>query len=104
VRYSDYFVFFGLASLVLGILGFVKAKSRASLFAGGVSGVLLVVAGMMALKNPSVGYVVGAVVSGLLMGRFLPVFLKTKAWYPAGIMAVLSVLGVAAGVAGYLNR
>jgi F0F1-type ATP synthase assembly protein I len=51
-----------------------------------------------------VGYVVGAVVSGLLMGRFLPVFLKTKAWYPAGIMAVLSVLGMAAGVAGYLNR
>ena len=89
---------------MLGILGFVKAKSRASLFAGGVSGVLLVVAGMMALKNPSVGYVVGAVVSGLLMGRFLPVFLKTKAWYPAGIMAVLAVLGVAAGVAGYLNR
>jgi uncharacterized membrane protein (UPF0136 family) len=44
VRYSDYFVFFGLVSLVLGILGFVKAKSRASLFAGGVSGVLLVVA------------------------------------------------------------
>ena len=77
MRYSDYFVFFGLASLVLGILGFVKAKSRASLFAGGVSGVLLVVAGMMALKNPPVGYVVGAVVSGLLMGRFLPVFLKT---------------------------
>jgi uncharacterized membrane protein (UPF0136 family) len=77
VRYSDYFVFFGLVSLVLGILGFVKAKSRASLFAGGVSGVLLVVAGMMALKNPPVGYVVGAVVSGLLMGRFLPVFLKT---------------------------
>ena len=89
---------------MLGILGFVKAKSRASLFAGGVSGVLLVVAGMMALKNPPVGYVVGAVVSGLLMGRFLPVFLKTKAWYPAGILGVLSVLGVAAGVAGYLNR
>ena len=57
VRYSDYFVFFGLVSLVLGILGFVKAKSRASLFAGGVSGVLRVVAGMMALKNPPVGYV-----------------------------------------------
>ena len=89
---------------MLGILGFVKAKSRASLFAGGVSGVLLVVAGMMALKNPPVGYVVGAVVSGLLLGRFVPVFLKTKVWYPAGIMAVLAVLGVAAGVAGSLNR
>lgn len=103
MQYSDYFVFFGLASLIMGILGFVRAKSRASLFAGGISGVLLVVAGMMALKNPPVGYLTGAVVSFLLLGRFLPGFLRTKALYPAGIMAILSLLGVVAGLAGYLK-
>ena len=102
MKYSDYFVFFGLVSLVLGIVGFFKAGSRASLFAGGVSGVLLVVAGLMALRNPMVGYIVGGVVSLLLLGRFLPAFLKSKRLYPAGIMAFLSILGVAAGVAGWM--
>lgn len=108
LKYSDYFVFFGAVSLVLGILGFVRAKSRASLFAGGVSGVLLVVAGTMALKREHVdglnyGYVVGLVVSVLLLGRFLPGFLKSKKFYPAGIMAVLSVGGIAAGILGLLK-
>jgi hypothetical protein len=50
-----------------------------------------------------VGYITGAVVSFLLLGRFLPGFLRTKALYPAGIMAILSLLGVAAGIAGYLK-
>jgi uncharacterized membrane protein (UPF0136 family) len=104
MQYSDYFVCFGLASIIMGILGFVRAKSRASLFAGGISGVLLVISGIMALRNPAVGYLTGAVVSFLLLGRFLPGFLRTKAFYPAGLMTMLSVLGVAAGIAGYLKR
>lgn len=108
MKYSDYFVFFGAVSLVLGILGYVRAKSVASLFAGGVSGVLLVVAGIMALKRAdssgvNYGLVVGLVVSVLLLGRFLPGFLKSKKFYPAGIMAVMSVLGVVAGILGLLK-
>ena len=34
----------------------------------------------------------------LLLGRFLPAFLKSKKFYPSGIMALLSVLGVVAGI------
>ncbi len=105
MKYCDYFVFFGAVSILMGILGFVRAKSMASLFAGGVSGVLLVVCGMMALKREKMdglnyGYVVGLVVCVLLLGRFLPGFIKSKKFYPAGIMALLSLGGIAAGILG----
>ena len=41
----------------------------------------------------------GGVVSLLLLGRFLPAFLKSKSLYPAGIMAALSLVGVVIAVA-----
>ncbi|RYD38029.1 MAG: hypothetical protein EOP86_02020 [Verrucomicrobiaceae bacterium] len=109
--WSDYFVFFGAVSLLLGILGYVRAKSFPSLIAGGISGIGLmasaVVAAKQALSNPggtNAGYVMALVLSILLLGRFLPAFLKTKKFYPAGIMALLSVLGVAAAIAGLMAK
>lgn len=109
MKYCDYFFLFGAVSIVLGIMGYVRSQSVASLFAGGVSGILLAVSGIMALRRESMdgvnwGYVLGLVVSVLLLGRFLPVFLKSKKFYPAGIMAVLSVLGIAAGTLGLLHK
>ena len=104
MKYSDYFMFFGVVSIVLGILGYVRAKSVASLYAGGLSGILLAASSMMALRRSdspdlfNFGYLICLILSVALLGRFLPSFLKTKKFYPAGIMAVLSVLGVVAGV------
>jgi uncharacterized membrane protein (UPF0136 family) len=105
MKYSDYFVFFGAITLLLGILGYVRSKSVASAFAGGISGMLLLVSGFMALRREqsggfNYGYLTGLIVSVLLLGRFLPVFLKKKNIYPAGIMAVLSILGIVAGILG----
>ena len=105
---SDYFFLFGAACIVLGIVGYRRSQSVASLFAGGVSGILLAVSGVMALKREGLsgvnfGYVCGLVVSILLLGRFLPGFLKSKKFYPAGLMAVLSVLGIVAGILGLMN-
>ncbi len=105
MKYSDYFVIFGAITLILGIVGYVRSKSVASAFAGGVSGMLLLVAGFMALKREGMsglnwGYLTGLIVSVLLLGRFLPVFIKKKKLYPAGIMAVLSIGGIVAGILG----
>ncbi|MDB6132588.1 MAG: hypothetical protein JWM59_831 [Verrucomicrobiales bacterium] len=108
--WSDYFVFFGAVSLLLGILGYVRAKSFPSLIAGGISGIGLmtsaVVAAKQAISNPgtNLGYLMALVLSLLLLGRFLPGFLKTKKFYPAGIMALLSLLGVAAAIAGLMSK
>ncbi len=102
-EYSDYFMLFGAISIILGALGYFRGKSRASLYAGGISGLLLVGAAFSAAKHQGTsgvnpGYVMGLVVSVLLLGRFLPGFIKSKKFYPAGIMAILSILGVAAGI------
>ncbi|MES2706497.1 MAG: TMEM14 family protein [Verrucomicrobiota bacterium] len=103
--FSDYFVLFGAVSLVLGILGYIRAKSMASLVAGGISGVGLVASGIIALlktgsSSVNPGYIMGLALSVLLLGRFLPGFLKSKTFYPAGLMALLSLLGIAAGISG----
>lgn len=104
LKFSDYFVFFGAISLLLGMLGYIRAKSIPSLIAGGISGIGLCAAGVIAIRNGTPGYIMGLVLSVLLLGRFLPAFLKSKKFYPAGIMAVLSLLGVAAGIGGLMTK
>jgi uncharacterized membrane protein (UPF0136 family) len=104
-EYSDYFVFFGIVTFLLGFLGYVRSKSLASAFAGGISGIFLIAAGIMALKRQhstglNYGYLAGLIVSVLLLGRFLPTFLKKKKIYPAGIMVVLCIGGIVAGILG----
>jgi uncharacterized membrane protein (UPF0136 family) len=108
---SDYFALFGAISIILGILGFVRAKSRASLIAGTLSGLGLLGAAVVIAKHytderESIknGYILGLVVSVLLLGRFLPGFLKSKKFYPAGIMALLSLGGITAGILGLLGK
>ena len=88
-----YFIIFGTLSAVFGILGWVRAKSKASLIAGVASGLLLSLAGILGGWGDS-GLWVGGVVSLALLGRFLPAFLKTRALYPAGILAALALGGV----------
>lgn len=108
---SDYYAFFGAISIILGILGFVRAGSRASLIAGGLSGIALVGAAFVIAKHYKFepehlnrGYIMGLVLSVLLLGRFLPGYLKTKKFYPAGIMALLSLGGITAGILGLLGK
>ena len=85
---------FGVVTVAGGILGFVKASSKPSLIAGGIAGALLLLAGWLAGTQGRVGYIVGLVVSLALAGRFVTAFGKTKKVMPAGVMAVLSVVGV----------
>jgi uncharacterized membrane protein (UPF0136 family) len=99
-----YLFVFGVLTVVGGVMGFVKAKSNASLIAGGVSGVLLLVAGyLMGSANLQIGLILGLVVCVALAGRFVPSYLKTKKPMPAGMMAVLSVLGTVLGAVGALQ-
>jgi uncharacterized membrane protein (UPF0136 family) len=89
-----YLIFFGVVTVAGGVMGFVKAKSKASLIAGSISGVLLVAAGLLARQGNTRGLVLGAIVSGMLLGRFGVVFAKTRAMVPAGIMMILAAIGI----------
>lgn len=94
-----YFLIFGTLSELLGVLAWVRAKSKPSLVAGLASGLLLTMAGIAGLLGLSaVCLWMGGVVSLLLLGRFLPSFLKTKALYPGGLMTALGLVGVVLAV------
>jgi len=61
---------YGVLSLVGGVIGYVKAKSRASLIAGGVSGLVLIGSAVLATTQPVAGFILASVVSVALVARF----------------------------------
>jgi uncharacterized membrane protein (UPF0136 family) len=99
-----YLFFFGVLTIAGGIMGFVKAKSRASLIAGTLSGVLLLAAGYELSARGTIGLIIGLVVSLALAARFGAAFKKSRKVMPAGLMALLGFIGVVVTVLGLLER
>jgi len=100
-----YLFAFGGITIAGGVMGFVKAKSRPSLIAGSVSGVLLLGSGyLVGTSQTRVGLILGLIVSLGLAGRFISVFRKSGKIMPAGLMAVLGVAGVIVTMVGLLPR
>jgi len=95
-----YLFLFGVLTIAGGVMGFVKAGSRASIIAGGVSGALLLVSGyLVGAGNLVAGLVLGLVLSLALAGQFGPKFFRTRKMMPAGMMAMLGVIVTAMGLA-----
>ncbi len=99
-----YFIVFGLLTIAGGVMGYVKAGSTASLIAGSISGILLLVAAFLLPSNVLVGLVIGGLVSLLLAAQFLPAFVRTGKMMPAGMMSLLSILGVVFAVAAWVRK
>src|ERR1044072_6541627 len=99
-----YFIIFGLLTIVGGVIGYVKAGSTASLIAGGISGVVLLAAAFLLPGHPVLGLIIAGVVSLLLAARFIPNFMQTGKVMPAGLMAVLSVIGVIVAIIAWLKK
>lgn len=102
-----YLIAFGVLTVVGGFVGFARAKSMASLVAGGITGALLVVAGLLCTmiggQLPTVGLFLGLVVSLALGGRFASGFRKQRKWMPAGMMAVLALGGLVVTVGALIG-
>src|SRR6202521_2974097 len=99
-----YFIIFGLLTIIGGVIGYVQAGSTASIVAGSVSGILLCVAAYLLPQNPAAGLILAGVISILLAGRFVPAFLKTGQAMPAGLMSVLSLLGVIVAIVAWIKK
>jgi uncharacterized membrane protein (UPF0136 family) len=99
-----YFIIFGILTIAGGIMGFVKAGSTASLIAGSISGILLLLGAWLMPEHTAAGLGVAFAVSLLLAAQFLPKFLRTGKAMPAGMMAILSVIGIVMAVLSWLKK
>lgn len=87
-------IIYGLLTLAGGIMGYVKAGSTASLMAGGISGILILVCAMLYLQKKPLGLYGLTVLSLALAGWFGLKFSQSGAIMPAGMMVALSVLNL----------
>jgi uncharacterized membrane protein (UPF0136 family) len=100
-----FYYVFGLITLIGGVQAFVSLGSKPSLIAGGISGLLLLVAGWLIQTQKTMpGLILGLIVTLGLAGRFLPKFLKDGGWWPAGVEGILGALGLVLTVVALIKR
>jgi uncharacterized membrane protein (UPF0136 family) len=83
-----YYLLFGLVAIAGGVIGYARAKSKASLIAGSASGALLIIAGLLSPSVP--GFILALIVSILLIAHFGRSYAAKKKPMPAIPMIVLS--------------
>ena len=103
---KTYLIAFGAIVIAGGVQGFLKG-SKASLIAGGILGALVLAVAFLQASNPKLGLILALVGSVGVAGKFVPGFLKASdkvaALWPAGILAVLSVVAVVMTVRGLMR-
>ena len=99
-----YFIVFGVLTIVGGIIGYVSKGSVPSIVAGSISGILLLAAAFLLPQHHTAGLVLALIVSLLLAAQFVPKFFATWKMMPAGMMSVLSVLGIIAVVVSWMRK
>ena len=99
-----YFIVFGLLTIAGGTMGYVKAGSTISLIAGAISGILLLVAAFLLPSHAVAGLLLGGLISFLLAAQFLPAFIRAGKMMPAGMMSILSILGIVFAIAAWIRK
>ena len=99
-----YFLIFGALTILGGVIGYVKAGSVPSIIAGAITGVLLLVAGALLPEHRAAGLAAAFIVSLLLAAQFVPKFIRTGKVTPAGLMSILSVIGIVIAVVAWLKK
>lgn len=92
---------YAILVIVGGVFGFVKAASRPSLIGGGAGGLALLVAAWGLARHQPWGLPVALALTLALLVFFALRYVRTRAFMPGGLMAVLSLLAlVGEGVTG----
>ena len=99
-----YFIVFGVLTIAGGIVGYVKAGSVASIVAGSITGLLLLIAAFLLPEHRAIGLATAFIISLLLAAQFAPKFLRTGRVMPAGMMSILSVIGVVAAIVAWVKK
>ena len=99
-----YFIVFGVLTIVGGIMGYAKAGSVASIIAGSITGILLLVAAFLLPERFAAGLITAFIVSIFLALYFIPKLLRTGRVMPAGIMSLLSVIGIIVAIVAWVKK
>ena len=99
-----YFIVFGILTIAGGVIGYVKAGSMPSIIAGSISGMLLLVAAFLLPDYRVAGLATGLIVALLLAGQFIPKFIRTGKIMPAGMMSILSVIGIIMAIVAWTKK
>lgn len=85
---------YGIISLIGGILGYIKAKSKVSLISGGISGILLLVCAYLQSLGFSWALSLAAIITLVLVVVFSFRLKKTGKFMPAGVMIIFGVIAL----------
>ena len=99
-----YFIIFGALTIIGGIIGYVKAGSLPSIIAGSITGVLLLIAGLLLPQHRAASLATAFIISLLLAAQFVPKFIRTGKAMPAGMMSILSVIGIVVAVIAWIKK
>jgi uncharacterized membrane protein (UPF0136 family) len=87
-------VIYGIFVILGGLIGYFQARSKASLIAGGISGAILFISGILMLRGTVEAAYLALVVAIVLTGLFGKRFAGKRKFMPAGLMLGLSLLMV----------
>ena len=99
-----YFIIFGVLTIVGGIIGYASKGSVPSIVAGSIAGVLLLLGAFLLPGHLVAGLAIDLIVSLLLAGQFIPKFIQTGKAMPAGMMSILSVIGVVTVLVAWIKK
>ncbi|MFG0267986.1 MAG: TMEM14 family protein [Rhodopirellula sp. JB055] len=85
---------FGAFVVFGGVMGYVKAKSKASLIAGSITGGLLLLAVFLMVRGITAGAILAIAVSLLLIGQFGPSLAKKFKVMPNLLVVILGVITI----------
>lgn len=89
--------------LLGGVMGYLKAKSKVSLFAGLGSGIALIVSWFVFRQEPIVGLGLATLIALVLVTVFVIRFFRTRTFMPSGLMTVFSIAATAVFLLGLLD-
>ncbi|HAA29135.1 MAG TPA: hypothetical protein DCE56_17335 [Cyanobacteria bacterium UBA8553] len=96
-------VIYAVVVLLGGVMGYLKAKSKVSLFAGIGSGIGLIISWFIFRQEPLVGLGLATLIALLLVIVFIIRFFRTRSFMPSGLMTVFSIAATAVFVVGLLD-
>ena len=85
---------FGIFTLIGGVIGFVKAKSNASLIAGSISGIALLICANGIGKGSTSAYILAALISLILGVRFFKTWTVKRKLMPDLLMVIFSSISL----------